>query len=192
MILQICASQIDEYSFTVSNTVSQETYDDAVVDWATFTNVTLKFSKVNEETTNFLSVDISDRFEYMFLTSEQDGLLTINFSDFGEETFNEFEYWPDWLYTVTVEYVYDGDEYSTSVTVGFLKIIKNIVYQQMMKSNWKKELSCSCNCEPYNTTLRKWNYLMMLEIQSELCLINEYLLTLQALYKITGTDHEFE
>ena len=192
MILQTCCNQIDEYSFTVSNTVSAETYVDAGVDWTTFTNVTLKFSKVNEETTSFLSVDISDRFEYMFQTSVQDGLLTINFSDFGVATFNGETFWPDYLYTVTVEYTYAGNEYSTSVTVGFLKIIKNIVYQQMMKSNWKKELACTCNCEPYNTTLRKWNYLMMLEIQSELCLINEYLLTLQALYKITGTDHEFE
>jgi hypothetical protein len=187
MILQICASQIDEYSFTVSNTVSQETYDDAGVDWATFTNVTLKFSKVNGDGDE-VSVDISSTFQYLF----EDGGLTINFSDFGLDEINDYAYFPDWMYEITIEYTYAGDEYSTSVTVGFLKIIKNIVYQQMMKSNWKKELSCNCNCEPYNTTLRKWNYLMMLEIQSELCLINEYLLTLQALYKITGTDHEFE
>jgi hypothetical protein len=191
MLLQICGSQIDEYSFTVSNTVALQTYIDAGVDWTTFTNVTLKFSKVNE-TTPLLQLDISDIYEYMFLTSDQDGLLTINFSDFGEDTFNGETFFPDWLYTVTIEYTYAGDEYSTSVTIGFLKLIKNIVYQQMMQSNWKKELSCNCNCEPYNTTLRKWDYLQILDITSDLCLINENLLTLQSLYKLTGTDHEFE
>ena len=191
MILQICANQISETAFTVSNTVTQETYNDAGVDWNTFTNVVLKFTKVNE-TTPVLELDISDRFEYMFSTSTQDGKLTINFSDFGEDTFLDLDYWADWMYTVEVEYTYLGDEYSASVTVGFLKIIKNIVYQQMMKSNWKKELACTCNCEPYNTTLRKWNYLMMLDIASTLCLINEYTSTLMALYKLTGTDHEFE
>ena len=191
MLLQFCANQISEYAFTVSNTVTQQTYDDAGVDWSTFTNVVLTFTKVNE-TTPVLELDISDSFEYMFLTSAQDGKLTINFSDFGEDTFLDLEYWTDWMYTVTITYTYAGDEYSASTTVGFLKIIKNIVYQQMMKANWKKELACSCNCEPYNTTLRKWNYLMMLDIASQLCLINEYLSTLQALYKLTGTDHEFE
>ena len=187
MILQICATQVSEYIFTVSNTVSQQTYDDAGVDWHTFTDVTLKFQKVNDDD-NYLEMDISDSYEYLFA----DGGLTVNFTDFGEDTFNDLAYWPDWMYEVIITYTYDGSEYTASTTVGFLKLIKNIVYQQMMKSNWKKELSCNCNCEPYNTTLRKWNYLMMLSIAAQLCLIDEYLSTLQALYKITGTDHEFE
>ena len=96
------------------------------------------------------------------------------------------------MYEIRIEYVYLGTTYSASTTVGFLKIIKNIVYQQMMKANWKKELACTCGCDSYNTTLRKWNYLMMLDIAAQLCLTSEYETTLLALYKLTGTDHEFE
>lgn len=187
MLLQVCSSQIDQYSFTVTNTVSQQTYDDANVDWTTFTNVILKFTRVNE-TTPALELDVSDQYQYMF----ESGGMTINFNDFGVDTFLDLDFFADWLYTVEIEYVYDGDTYTASTTVGFLNIIKNIVYQQMMKSNWKKELACTCNCEPYNTTLRKWDYFKTLEIASELCLINEYLTTLQALYNLTGTTHEFE
>lgn len=189
MLLQICSTQISEYAFSVTNTVSDQTYADAGVDLSTVTDATLFFKKVNDVEANEVSVDISDTFQYLFET----GGMTINYTDFGLDEINGVaDYFPDWMYEVRIEYVYAGNEYSASVTVGFLKIIKNIVYQQMMKSNWKKELACTCNCEPYNTTLRKWNYLMMLDIASTLCLINEYISTLQALYKLTGTDHEFE
>ncbi len=188
MLLQICSNQISEYAFTVTNTVSQQTYTDAEVDLSTVTVATLFFRKVNDDEENEVSLDISDTFQYLF----EDGGLTVNFSDFGLDEIYGLTFFPDYLWEVRIEYTYLGDEYSASVTVGFLKIIKNIVYQQMMKSNWKKELACTCNCEPYNTTLRKWNYLMMLDIASTLCLINEYTSTLMALYKLTGTDHEFE
>lgn len=188
MLLQICSNQISEYAFTVTNTVSTQTYADAGVDLSTVTDATLFFKKVNDITANEVSIDISDTFHYLF----EDGGLTINFVDFGLDEIYEQTFFPDYLYEVRIEYVYDGNTYSATVTVGFLKLIKNIVYQQMMKANWKKELSSTCNCEPYNTTLRKWNYLMMLDIASELCLVNEYTTTLQALYKLTGTDHEFE
>ena len=188
MLLQVCSSQIDQYSFTVTNTVSDQTYSDAGVDMSTVNTATLFFKKVNDIEANEISVDISDTFQYLFET----GGMTVNFSDFGLDTIYDQTFFPDWLWEIRIEYVYDGETYTASTTVGFLKIIKNIVYQQMMKSNWKKELACTCNCEPYNTTLRKWDYFKTLEIASELCLINEYLTTLQALYNLTGTTHEFE
>jgi len=188
MILAICAQQIDEYSFSVWNTVTTQTYAEAGIDLFTVTEATLFFKKVNDLAANEVSVDISDDFQYLFAT----GGLTINFEDFGEDLINGFDYFPDWMYEIRIEYTYSGTEYSAATTVGFLKIIRNIVNQQMMRSNWKKELSCSCGCDNYNSTLRKWNYLMMLDIAAKLCLISEWQYTLLALYKLTGTDHDFE
>ena len=187
MILAICAQQIDEYSFKVWNTVSVQTYEESGIDLSGVTSATLFWKKVNDEAENEVSVDISDVFQYLFT----DGGITVSFEDFGLDTIYGETYFPDWMYSVTIEYTYNEVEYDASITVGFLKIIKNIVYQQMMKSNWKKELSCTCGCDSYNTTLRKWDYLMSLDIAAQLCLVNEYEKTLLALYKLTGTEHEF-
>ena len=188
MILSICAVQLDEYSFSLWNTVSTQTYTEAGIDLSTVTDATLYWKKVNDTAANEVSLDISDDFQYLF----EDGGLTVNFEDFGLDAIYSEEFFPDWMYEIRIEYVYLGATYSASTTVGFLKIIKNIVYQQMMKANWKKELACTCGCDSYNTTLRKWNYLMMLDIAAQLCLTSEYETTLLALYKLTGTDHEFE
>lgn len=187
MILAICAIQIDEYQFKVWNTVSAQTYVNSGVDLSTVVQATLFWKKVNDLPENEVSVDISDDFQFLF----EDGGLTINFTDFLQDEIYGETFFPDWMYEIRIEYVYDGDAYAAATTVGFMKIIKHIIYQQMMRSNWKKELSCDCACDPYNTTLRKWNFLMMMEIAASLCLINEYLNTLLALYKLTGTDHEF-
>lgn len=187
MIVSLCAQQLSEYEFSVWNVTSTQTFENAGIDILTgVTAATLHFQKVNGEGDD-VTVDIIDQWQYLFET----GGITINFADFGESEINGFTYFPDWLYTVTINYTYDGEEYEAAVTVGFVKIIKNIVYQQMMQANWKKELSCSCGCDPYNTTLRKWNFLMMLDIAATLCLISEYEYTLLALYKLTGTEHEF-
>ena len=186
MILQVCANQLSEYKFNVLNKVSEQTYIESNIDLGTVTTATLILNRVND--TEKYSIDISSTFQYL----RTDGGLTVNFSDFGLDEIYGQTFFPDWMWEITIEYVYDENEYSTSVTVGFLKIIKNIVYQQMIKSNWKKELACSCGCESDNTTIRKWSYLMELEVTAELCLINEYMKILRALYKLTGTDHEFE
>ena len=188
MLLNICLQEVNETSFTVWNTVSQQVYTEAGIDMTTVTTATLYFGRVNGETADEVSVDIGDLFQYLFT----DGGLTIDFEDFGEDLINGYAYFPDGLYTVRIVYTYDGNSYSASATVAFMKLIKNIVYQQMMKANWKKELSCSCGCDPYNTTLRKWEYLYNLQIAAELCLISEFDYTLKALYKLTGNTYEFE
>lgn len=188
MILSLCAIQVSEYSFSVWNTTAEATYLQAGIDMPDgVTSATLFFKKVNDTEENEVSMDFTDKFPYLFTQ----GGIEVAFEDFGEDEINGETFWPDWMYEVRVEYVYDGEEYDAAVTVGFLKIIKNIVYQQMMQANWKKELACSCGCDPYNTTLRKWNFLMMLDIAATLCLISEYEYTLLALYKLTGTEHEF-
>lgn len=190
MILQICSQQVDEYGFKVFNSVSVQTYANAGINLPDdATNITLSFKKVNDTITNTFTIDFNDQFPYIFTS----GGAEVSFEDFGLDTINGYDYFFDWLYTVTITYTYDGVVYTASTTVGFLKIIKNIVYNQLMKSNWKKELSCnSCGCDPYSSTLRKWDFLRMLQISAELCLISEWEYTLLSLYKLTGTDHETE
>lgn len=188
MILSICAQQIDEYSFSVWNTVSSQTYIDAGIDILNdVTAATLSFQRVNG-VGDLVTLDIIADWNYLFLT----GGLTISFTDFGLALINGYAYFPDAMYTITITYTYLGTQYTASITVGFLKIIKNIVYQQMMKANWKKELACSCGCDAYNTTERKWNYFQVLDWAAELCLLSQWDYTLKALYVLTGTDYEFE
>lgn len=188
MILNICSCQVDEYSFSVFNTVSAQTYTDSGINLATVNTATLYFKKLNDVEANEVSVDIGADFHYLFT----DGGLTINFDDFGEDLINGYDYFPDAAYEIRIEYIYDGNLYNASTTVGFMKIIKNIVYQQMMKANWRKELSCNCGCDPYNTTVRKWEYLYNLDIALQLCLFDQFYMTLKALYKLTNTTYEFE
>lgn len=189
MILSICAQQVSEYSFNVFNTVSVQKYADAGINLPDdATNITLSFKKVNDTLANTFTIDFNDQFPYIFTS----GGAEVSFTDFGLDEMNGYDFWFDWMYTVTITYTYLGVVYTASTTVGFLKIIKNIVYQQLMKSNWKKELSCSCGCDPYSTTLRKWDFLRMLQISAELCLISEWQYTLLALYRLTGTEHETE
>lgn len=191
MILSICSRQIDEFSFQVFNTVSVQTYTDSGIDLPNnVTAATLYFKKVNDISANEVSVDLITGTENNFVYLFTSGGLTISFEDFGLDKINGYDYFFDWMYEIRIEYTYLGVEYEASCTVGFLKIIKNIVYQQLLKSKWKKELSCSCGCDPYNTTLRKWDFLRMLQISAELCLISEWQYTLLSLYRITGTDHE--
>lgn len=190
MILSICASEIDETSFNVWNNLSTQTYTDSGIDLSTVTDATLYFGKVNGDDDDEVSVTLTPaQFQYLFAT----GGLTIHFAAFGETLINGYSYFPDWMYTVRIEYVYpaDGETYTASATLGFKARIQHIIYQQMLQSEWKKELACTCSCESYSTTLRKWNYLMMMEIAANLCLINEYENILLSLYKLTNTVHEF-
>ena len=184
--LTICMTQVDEYSFNITNNTSQQTYDDLAEDWATYTSISLRFRKVNDSK-NELTLDITADFHYLFET----GGLTVNFEDFGEATFNGYAYWPDWMYEAIVTYTYNAVVGTASVTTGFHKIISNIVYQQTYQSDWKKTLSCTCNCEKSNSVLRKWHYLQMMTISAALCLVNNYLDMLKALYKLTDTTQEF-
>lgn len=190
MILSICASEIDETSFNVWNIISTQTYTDSGIDLSTVTDATLYFGKVNGDEDDEVSVTLTPaQFQYLFAT----GGLTIHFAAFQETLINGYSYFPDYMYTVRIEYVYpaDGETYTASATMGFKARIQHIIYQQMLQSEWKKELSCTCSCESYSTTLRKWNYLMMMEIAANLCLINEYLNILGSLYKLTNTEYEF-
>lgn len=186
MIFQHCCWQIDEYSFKLKNTVSQETYDNSQVDWNLFTNIVLRFQRVNDQD-NVLEVDITDRFHYLFTCNG----LVVNFLDFGEETFNGHDYFPDWLYTTTISYVFNGTTYTDVVTTGFRTLISRVVYQQTQQSDWKNELGCACNCENHASVLRKWHFLSMMKIAAELCLINQWFAMMKSLYKITRTEHEF-
>ena len=186
MILQICASEITEYQFKVYNTVSDQTYADNGVDYTTFTNGVLTFKKVND--TSSVSINLTyTELQYLFAT----GGLTIDFADFGEDTINGFAYFPDWMYTISIAYDYNGTTYTASASVGFKVIITRTIGQQMLQSNWKKELACNCGCDSYSSTLRKFNYLMMMGWDADYCLINDYLTNLQALYKLAGLTHEF-
>lgn len=186
MILSICGQQVNDTSFVVYNNTSQQMYDQSGINLTTVTTATLTFSRVNESG-DVVTTDISSTFQFLFT----DGGLTISFTDFGEDLINGYAYFPDAIYTITITYIYDGAQYTASTTVGFKARIANIVTQMMMQSNWKKEISCSCACDPYNSVNRRWEYLYNLDITSELCLLSEFQYTLEALYKLTGTTYEF-
>ncbi len=185
MFLNICFWQNDEYSFTIKDNIPLHVYDDAGVDRMSFTDVVLTFRRVNDDG-NELTLDITDKLEYLYDCKG----LTINFDDFGQDKFNGYDYCYDYLYEGNVSYQYDGKEYNTSYTRGFHALISRVVYQQTLRSDWKKTLACTCGCEQQNSTLRKWHYLQMMRTTAELCLINEWLRMLEALYKITGQVHE--
>ena len=187
MILSICANEVNDTSFVVYNNTSQQQYDSSGIDLSTVTTATLTFSRVNE-VGDVVTFDIGTIFQYLF----EDGGMTVDFEDFGEDLINGYDFFPDGLYTVKITYTYDGNSYDASTTVGFKARISNYVYQQMQQSNWKKELACNCGCDAYNTTLRKWEYLYNLDIAAELCLIAQFDYTLKALYKLTGFTYEFE
>lgn len=187
MILRVCVQQVDRYSFTVTNITSIQSYTDAGIDYTTFTNAELCFKKVNDVVDNEVCINISDAdFQFLFA----DGGLTIDIADFPDGEFMGCTYFLDWMYEINITYTYDGTEYETSATVGFRDIILHLVYQQMLQANWKKELACTCTCENWSSALRKFNYLMMMDIAAENCLVNEYLTILSALYKLTGNVNE--
>jgi len=186
MILQICATEIDEYNFSVINTVSTQNYILAGIDILNdVTAAELSFQLVNG-VGDIVTVDILSNWQYLFST----GGLTLTFADFGVADINGFDYFYDGLYEIIITYTYLGVEYTAATTVGFIKIIKGIVYQQMLKSNWRKELTCNCGCDNYNSTERKWNYFQILEWAAELCLVDYWDTILQSLYKLTGTDYD--
>jgi hypothetical protein len=186
MILSICCQEVNDTSFVVYNNTSQQMYTQSGIDLSSVVTATLYFSRVNNQGDE-VSVDIGDTFSFLFTS----GGLTINFEDFGEDLINGYDFFPDGLYTITIKYIYDGNLYEAATTVGFKKTISNIVYQQLQQSNWKKEIGCSCNCDAYNTTLRKWEFLYNLDIAAELCLLAQFDTTLKALYKLTGVEYEF-
>ena len=189
MILRHCIIQIDDCSFRVKNTVAQSTYDDAGVNLkgSKLTAAKLYFKKINDSDANAQVIDLLSNFEYLF---DCNGLV-IDVSDFTDDKWMGNEFFPDWMYETKIIYTYDGVEYTDSTTTAFMARIKNIVYQQTIQSNWKKDLACTCGCEDYNSVLRKWNWNNLAEVAAELCLINEFLTMLEGLYKITGTTHEY-
>jgi len=188
-ILRLCTTQIDECNFNIKNITPQQTYDDLGIDLTdgSVTAATLSFRKYNDTVANTVTIDILADWAYVFQCTG----LNINITDFPELTFMGYDYFPDWMYQTIITYTYNGTEYTDTVQKGFLKRIYSVVEQQMMQANWKKELACTCGCESYTTTLRKWNYLQMLGIAENLCLINEFQTILLSLYKITGTIHEY-
>mgnify|MGYP001274468512 CR=1 FL=1 len=188
MILQICMAQVSDTSFTVWNTVSQQTYQNAGIDLSSVSTAVLYLNRTNGDAADEVSVDISSEFQFLFTS----GGLNLDFTDFGLDTMFGYAYWPDGLWTVRIEYVYDGNEFEAATTVGFKKTISNIVYQQLMQSNWRKEISCNCGCDPYNSTIRKWEFLYNLDIAAELCLLDQFYTTLKALYRLTGVEYEYQ
>lgn len=183
MLLNPVVNQINKYSFLVTDATTQQTYDEAGVDLSTATNVVLSIQKAyNPEVT--YEINVSSNLQYIL-----DGGLTVNVNDFDGNLVFGLDHFPDWMYEVTVSYTYQGLRYNKKEVVGFRSTITDIVIQQLQQSDWVKELSCGC--EKYSLTIRKFNYLRGLTLASENCLIMQYQEILLALYKLTGTTHEF-
>ena len=184
MILHICANQIDRYNFKVYDTVTEQMYADTGIDMTTVTAAKLVFT--DKKTGSNYEIDIFSDWQYIL----SDG-LTININDFPDNKMGDYDYFPDWVYDITVVYTYGGNEYSSKKCIGFRAIISNIVYQQLQQSSWVQEMKCGCGCKKYATSFRKFDFLGMLKVASENCLINEYIEILQSLYKLTATTHEY-
>ena len=135
MILSICGQQVNDTSFVVYNNTSQQMYDQSGINLTTVTTATLTFSRVNA-VGDIVTTDIGTTFQYLF----EDGGLTIDFTDFGEDLINGYSYFPDSLYTITINYTYDGEAYSAATTVGFKSTITNIVFQQSQQSKCQNVL----------------------------------------------------
>lgn len=183
-LLSPCVTEINKYSFLVKDTTTQQTYDTAGVDLTTVTAAKIVFKNLFDGET--YEIDVLSDWEYLL----GDG-VTINITDFPDGQMGEYTEFPDWMYKTTVEYTYDSKEYSPSRLTGFRATITNIVNQQLQQSDWVKELKCGCGCEKYSTSFRKYDWLDKLSIASYNCLINQYNEIMLALYKLTGTTHEY-
>ena len=183
-LLNPCITQIDKYSFKVVDITTDQTYDTTGIDLSTVTAAKLVFKNLFDNTT--YEIDILSDWAYVLA----DG-LTINITSFPDGLMSGYDYFPDWMYQITIVYTYNSVEYSKARTVGFRTIISTIVFQQLQQSDWVKTLKCGCGCEKYSTSFRKFNFLDGLEIASANCLITQYTEILTALYKLTGTVHEY-
>lgn len=183
-IANVCISEIDQYSFKVWDTTTQQMYDDAGIDLTTVTAASLEFKDL--KTNDIYTVDITSDWSYFL----GDG-ITVNVLDFPDSQMGDYDYFPDWTYNVKVKYTYNAVEYNTSKSVGFRARISNIVYQQLQQSDWVKELKCGCGCNKYSSSFRKFDWLDKLKIASEMCLLTQYTEILTSLYKLTGTTHEY-
>lgn len=186
MLLNPSVTQINKYSFLVKDLTTDQTYAAAGVDLSTVTAATLTFKKAYQSSTESVTIDIFSDWSYVLA----DG-LTINVTDFPNNQFNGYDYFVDWFYSISITYTYNSKSYTKTATVGFRKIINDVVIQQLQQSDWVKELKCGCGCEKYSTTWRKFDYNRLLETASANCLIVQYQELLLALYKLTGTTHEY-
>lgn len=184
MILNPCVRQIDKYSFIVQDLQTSENYVSAGVDLTTVSTAKITFTDLYSNTS--YDIDILTRWAYLL----GDG-VTINVAEFPNFQMGAYDHFPDYMYTISVVYAYLGVVYTNARTTGFRATISNIVYQQLQQSDWVKELKCNCGCEKYSTTFRKFNYLDGLKIASKNCLTSDYIKILLALYKLTGTVHEY-
>ena len=185
MLLNLSVTQVDRYSFIVKDTTTDETYADANVDLSLATTATLTIKNAYLPGTESVTIDIFDNWQYLLDCTG----LTINIVDLPDYKYNDLDYFPDWMYEISVTYTYNARAYTKKRIIGFRDIITDIVIQQLQQSDWVRELSCGC--EKYSTSLRKFNYLKLLEIASDNCLIMQYQELLEALYKLTGTTHEY-
>ena len=183
MLLNPVITQINKYSFLIKDSTTAQMYTEAGVDLSTVTSATVTFKKAYLPTTTY-TITIGTDFQYIL----GDG-LTINITDFPDNLVYDQDHIPDWMYTISVIYTYNSRDYTKTRTVGFREVISAIVFAQLQQSDWVKELSCGC--EKYSLSMRKFNYLRGLEIASDQCLIMQYQEILMALYKITGTTHEY-
>ena len=183
MLLNPCITQIDKYSFLIKDNTTAQMYAEAGVDLTSVTSASITFKKAYQPTTTY-TINIGTDFQYIL----GDG-LTINVTDFPDNLVYGEDHIPDWMYTVSVIYTYNSRSYTKTRTVGFKDTIATVVYAQLQQSDWVKELSCGC--EKYTSSMRKFNYLRGLELASEHCLIVQYQEILTALYKLTGTTHEY-
>lgn len=171
--IQIYVEQVDKYSFLVKETLHEV---------PAVSTASVKF--LNPYTAEEVTIDVAARWAEII-----DNGTIINISEFPDGKMGDYDYFPDGVYNVTLE-ANDGAAYESKTTVGFSKIIQDVVAQQAIQSDWKTELNCSC--EKYSTTFRKFNYLKNLEFAANNCLWDEYQEILEALYKLTGTTYEYE
>jgi len=184
MILNACVIQLDEYSFLVKDITTQQMYTEASVDLSTVTAATLTFKNLYDNT----EYEINILADWAYLLG--DG-LTINIVDFPNQKMGTYEYFPDYIYQVTIAYTYLGNSYTSLRTVGFRYSISQVIYQQLMQDDWKKIFACGCNCSKYSLSMRKFNWLKSLGFASDTCLIDEYKDIIMKLYKITNQTHAY-
>ena len=188
MLLNHYLEQVDEYSFIIKDKTTLQAYVDAgMSDISTaVTAATLVFTNTMDDSEYV--INILTNWKYIF----ECGGLTINIIDFPDLKVSGYKYFPDGLYKTKISYTYDGVTYNHEVYTGFKYLISRVISQQILQSDWKKELHCDCNCVKFSSSIRKFNWQIILGYASENCLYNEYKRILRALYKITGTTYEFE
>lgn len=183
-ILKHKTTELDKYSFLVVDTTTQQEYADAGIDLSGGSVTAAILTLINTYDDSEYQIDILADWDFLL----DDG-ITVNIADLPPDgKVSGLDFFGDYVYRTRIDYTYLGTPEEDEFTAGFRAVITNTVQQQLLAVDWKKELSCTCNCN--SVSARKLSLKTELAFAADQFLEEEYISILAALYVLTGTVNE--